>query len=621
MNCEQVSEHISAYLDGELPGELVTAVRAHLDDCPVCLAVERDLRALRGLLGGLSNRPAPERLAADVLKEVERRTIGQAAPGPAADRRRIERALPPERRTLWPRALAMAATLLVATGLGVLAYLGMPGGPGSATLPDSRVAHLDRASKADHDDYRTPGDTAETGSAWDQSFVAGDRVDRDARFLWGGAPSEDERYEKVGGKSLAGDTLAYSDPARAAAAREKAAGAGGSADVDGSGPSLTLTNGQTAAAWVGESGKLGSHATDAYASKDRLSDAAATATGLGAAKGSAGPLAAGAPERWPQALLLETDSRERARADLTALFNANRLEPAEAVGSPEEAEAAVAKFRERSDERRPGEGQTPTGLYWTVHQADEDAYYVMADRQEVQRLLQKLAAIGYLAGENGARKVLVVTGGDVRKRLAPHEPAEMPLSEDRLRTAQAGEATGRRATVMSKDTEAAEAAPSARPESVMTQDELEVATDLKAQHAEGTALVRGKIGRAQSLAAPAEKPASEFRATTPAAPSEPKSAEPGAEVRSTAAPEVRLAERGDAAGVAAKETVHGEPGGAQATPRAADWEAFAERARTAGRVILVIRVFEPKARIATELLKVQEARPQASEPAKSEANE
>ncbi|MGB3086669.1 MAG: zf-HC2 domain-containing protein, partial [Phycisphaerae bacterium] len=51
MLCDQVREHLSAYLDRELTAELSAAVRAHLDACPDCRALLKDLRATVDLLG------------------------------------------------------------------------------------------------------------------------------------------------------------------------------------------------------------------------------------------------------------------------------------------------------------------------------------------------------------------------------------------------------------------------------------------------------------------------------------------------------------------------------------------------------------------------------------------
>jgi anti-sigma factor RsiW len=121
MLCEQVHEHLSAYLDKELTAELSAAVRSHLDSCAECRALLAELRATADLLGRLPVHAAPEQMAQDVQREIERRALVGGAP-PAEEQPR-ERTLPVHRARLWPRALAVAATVALAAGIGILAYL------------------------------------------------------------------------------------------------------------------------------------------------------------------------------------------------------------------------------------------------------------------------------------------------------------------------------------------------------------------------------------------------------------------------------------------------------------------------------------------------------------------
>jgi len=125
MLCDQVREHLSAYLDEELTADLSAAVRAHLDTCAACRMLADELQATADLLGRLPVRPAPEHLAADVIGEIERRGIVPA--GAPVEGQPQERTLPMRRARLWPRALAVAATVLLAVGIVVLAYLGETG--------------------------------------------------------------------------------------------------------------------------------------------------------------------------------------------------------------------------------------------------------------------------------------------------------------------------------------------------------------------------------------------------------------------------------------------------------------------------------------------------------------
>lgn len=121
MFCEQAHEHLSAYLDKELTAELSAAVRSHLDSCAECRALLAELRATADLLGRLPVHAAPEHLAQDVQRQIERRALVGGAP-PAEEQPR-ERTLPVHRARLWPRAVSVAATVALAAGIGILAYL------------------------------------------------------------------------------------------------------------------------------------------------------------------------------------------------------------------------------------------------------------------------------------------------------------------------------------------------------------------------------------------------------------------------------------------------------------------------------------------------------------------
>jgi len=162
MLCDQVREHLSAYLDEELTADLSAAVRAHLDTCAACRTLAGELQATADLLGRLPVRPAPEHLAADVIGEIERRGIVPA--GAPVEGQPQERTLPMRRARLWPRALAVAATVLLTVGIVVLAYLGETGKMPAPTrafevaaLPANRAAApdlfatnvADKADKAD----------------------------------------------------------------------------------------------------------------------------------------------------------------------------------------------------------------------------------------------------------------------------------------------------------------------------------------------------------------------------------------------------------------------------------------------------------------------------------------
>ncbi len=258
MDCDRASESISAYLDGELPPETAAAVRAHLDDCPVCLATERDLRALRALLARLPEHRAPAGLAGEVGRQVAGGAALSTHPRAAGARRKGDAA--GASRRVWPRVLALAAMLLAAVGIGVLAHLGYfgaeegaevgllshgedgrdesieladaevaPGGDGAGAEEDVLFRYDGKAADRYAEDLATGeemlrsqrpygrlGEVALNGQdgqvyAWSGVVANGGFVltDRNGRIESGGEA-------KVGGESLTGDKVVYFDPTRPA---------------------------------------------------------------------------------------------------------------------------------------------------------------------------------------------------------------------------------------------------------------------------------------------------------------------------------------------------------------------------------------------------------------------
>jgi anti-sigma factor RsiW len=94
MKCQEVQEHLSAWLDDELDATISAAVAAHVDHCEACRRQWRKLRALDSALSDLVA-PVPPDLAAKVLARVK----------------------PPRRRALV-QSLALAACLVLGIALG-----------------------------------------------------------------------------------------------------------------------------------------------------------------------------------------------------------------------------------------------------------------------------------------------------------------------------------------------------------------------------------------------------------------------------------------------------------------------------------------------------------------------
>jgi predicted anti-sigma-YlaC factor YlaD len=94
MECQEVREQLSAWMDAELDEVAGAALAAHLDDCEACRREWRQLRGLESALG---------RLAASVP--------------PGLAEKVLERVKSPRRRQGW-QSVALAACLVMGIALG-----------------------------------------------------------------------------------------------------------------------------------------------------------------------------------------------------------------------------------------------------------------------------------------------------------------------------------------------------------------------------------------------------------------------------------------------------------------------------------------------------------------------
>ncbi len=124
MNCIEFKELLSAYHDGELSSDVHSAVGEHLKDCPECVAMLAGFRQLSDLSGQLAQPEPPDQWAA-IEQQLAAALI---APRTREKRARVVSAYLPLSAMLErfvPRvSLAVAATVLIAAGLGVGAYYG-----------------------------------------------------------------------------------------------------------------------------------------------------------------------------------------------------------------------------------------------------------------------------------------------------------------------------------------------------------------------------------------------------------------------------------------------------------------------------------------------------------------
>ncbi len=78
MNCQIAQNSLSAFLDRELSGDAMLAVRSHLETCPECREEFAALKALKSDLGALSVVEPRAGLASDIMRNVR----GEVAPAP-----------------------------------------------------------------------------------------------------------------------------------------------------------------------------------------------------------------------------------------------------------------------------------------------------------------------------------------------------------------------------------------------------------------------------------------------------------------------------------------------------------------------------------------------------------
>jgi anti-sigma factor RsiW len=126
MDCPTCEAMVDAYVDGELTATESVAFEQALEACPECRKRLETARTMSGLLRDLPAEPAPDLLRARVEREL--RTIA------ARPRQRL-------------RGLAMAASLLVALGLG---WLGGTLSLQSGRDPDAAVAAYLRVAMAEN---------------------------------------------------------------------------------------------------------------------------------------------------------------------------------------------------------------------------------------------------------------------------------------------------------------------------------------------------------------------------------------------------------------------------------------------------------------------------------------
>jgi len=392
MLCDQVREHLSAYLDRELTAELSAAVRAHLDACSECRALLKDLRATVDLLGRLPAHAASEHLSQDVQQEIERRAI-LAPSGSWAERPPQERTLALRRKSPWPRALAMAATLLLAAGIGIFAFLVSR----TPTLtPEDTMAKRGvetRHKVAEETDTALALKRGRAGEA-DEDIVGSGRLAQ-VEVAKGGPPPA---VELVPAEAPRGGAPSASAVAQAPAReplkprhldrlRAGSSVAGTFSGADAEAPVRRAAEGPAQVQWAMN------WVANAEAPVEELKQVA-TLDNL---------------KRADNTLIIQAASRHRANQDLQRLFHANDWRPVDEAdalaaapmdfGVPAKRLALKTAPAGRL-EKETLDRQTARGFYYLARQDGEDTWLVITDRAQLAHFEDQLATFDRLAVAN-----------------------------------------------------------------------------------------------------------------------------------------------------------------------------------------------------------------------------
>ncbi len=106
MNCLEVQESLAAYFDGEIAADVRSVMETHLGQCSACTRDLAGFKQLSVMTHALQTPPPPDSLWAQIEQQLDQRPLAVS----------VER--PRTWASLAPRLFALAATVIVAVGLG-----------------------------------------------------------------------------------------------------------------------------------------------------------------------------------------------------------------------------------------------------------------------------------------------------------------------------------------------------------------------------------------------------------------------------------------------------------------------------------------------------------------------
>jgi hypothetical protein len=130
MNCDELLDRASDFIDGTLDAATLADVDAHVSSCESCRSLIADLRRVQQLTQSLDRQPLPAGGWARVRARLEADPEFAAA---GAGRTTLQRPVSPAQRSV--RWLALAAALVLVVGSALYYVVSRPLGPSSASLP------------------------------------------------------------------------------------------------------------------------------------------------------------------------------------------------------------------------------------------------------------------------------------------------------------------------------------------------------------------------------------------------------------------------------------------------------------------------------------------------------
>src|SRR5437764_819718 len=119
-NSEQIEAKLCAYLDGELDEQGRAEIEKHLEQNPAHRKLLSEVGKTRGLLRTLPRERAPADICEAFQGQLERSVLlSDFEDAGSGSSMRINR---------WPQHLAVAAVVVLAAGLGLVVFFGLPSG-------------------------------------------------------------------------------------------------------------------------------------------------------------------------------------------------------------------------------------------------------------------------------------------------------------------------------------------------------------------------------------------------------------------------------------------------------------------------------------------------------------